>query len=96
MKKRIFLLIVSSLLVCCTTSKNEKPMNSIESAVTAASTEFMSVEGVVGVGQGKNAHDEACIVVFTDKDSTSLARKVPPTFQGFEVVLSNIGEVKAQ
>jgi hypothetical protein len=96
MKKFILLLLVSGVLACGSSNKPDKSMRKIESAVSAASTEFMSVEGVVGVGEGKNKDNEACIVVFTSQDSSSLARKIPPSYQGFEVILSNIGEVKAQ
>ena len=97
MKRALLLMaILGSSLACQVNHKNNTDMKKIEAAVTAASTEFMKINGVQGVGQGKNKKDEDCIVVFTSADSASLAKRIPDAYQGFGVVVQNIGEVEAQ
>lgn len=56
----------------------------------------MKLDGVVGVGQGKNEKNKACIILFTAEDSAAIAQKTPATYKGFDVVITPLGEIKAQ
>lgn len=97
MKKALLLLIIlGGSLACQVNREKNTDMKKIDAAVDAASTEFMKINGVQGVGQGKNKKDEDCIVVFTGADSASLTNKIPDSYQGFEVIVQNIGELRAQ
>lgn len=91
-----YLFLVASLILCRNTNETSKTMETIESAVQKATTEFMKLDGVVGVGQGKNEQDRDCILLFTAQDLASLARKIPPTYKGYNVVIKPLGDIKAQ
>lgn len=92
----ILLLVVMSLISCNNTNETANTMETIESAVQAASTEFMKLDGVVGVGQGKNEKNKDCIILFTAEDSAAIAKKTPTTYKGYDVIITPLGEIRAQ
>ncbi len=92
----IQLLVVMSLLSCRNANKTDMTMETIESALQSASEEFMKFDGVVGVGQGKNEKNKDCIILFTSEDSAAIAPKTPTTYKGFDVVITPLGDIKAQ
>ena len=89
-------MLVASLVSCRNTNETSKTMETIESAVQAASTEFMKLDGVVGVGQGKNEKNKDCIILFTGEDSAAIAKKTPPTYKGYDLIITPLGEIRAQ
>jgi hypothetical protein len=71
-------------------------MNSdIEAVVAAACRNWMQLEGVEGVAQGKVGHRDA-VMVFVRKYTADLERIIPATFRGYPVQVQETGPIQAQ
>jgi hypothetical protein len=54
---------------------------------------LMGISGVVGTGEGVY-RGKPCIIVFVEKKSPALTKKIPKALEGFTVVIREVGKVK--
>jgi hypothetical protein len=95
MKFTFFILIFSLLIRCQTDKSKQEKMDNFDKISIAATEEFMKVEGVTGVGQGKTKSGKDCILVFV-ADTTGFSKKIPKKYKGTTVEVQSIGVVDAQ
>jgi hypothetical protein len=57
--------------------------------------EWMALPGVVGTALGQ-CQGKPCILVFTATDTEQVRRKIPPTVDGYPVVVQYTGEIHAR
>ena len=67
----------------------------IEAAVAEATEQWMDIEEVVGVGQGK-FKDKDSLEVFVIKMTEEVDKKIPKSFKGFVVRIREVGVISAQ
>ncbi|MCW1971034.1 MAG: hypothetical protein KIH69_023235 [Anaerolineae bacterium] len=71
-------------------------MELLEKAIALASDEFMQINEVQGVGQGKTDNDEDCIIIFIyAADIKNIKNKIPQIYDGFKVIVKNICKIEA-
>ena len=58
------------------------------------SDRLMAIAGVVGTGEG-TLNGKACVIVFVEKKSALLRKKIPKTLDEYPVVIKEIGKVRA-
>jgi hypothetical protein len=75
-------------------SQNKKSEMKIGTAVKKAEI-WLSMQGVVGVAQSK-VENKDCILVMISMPVDSLKDSIPKTYQGFPVVIQNVGIIDAQ
>ena len=68
--------------------------DSAMSAALAAATQWVG-EGIEGVGEGRNADGEPCIVVLVSELDPDKRAKIPTEYAGFEVVLDDSDTIHA-
>ena len=54
----------------------------------------MALPGVVGAGQGRS-QGQPCIKVFVTARSAELQARIPPTLEGYAVVVEETGPLRA-
>jgi len=67
---------------------------SIEEAIKEHSEDLMSIQGVVGVGQGL-CGNTPCMKVYVLRRTPELDKKIPASLEGFEVSIEVTGEIRA-
>ncbi len=55
----------------------------------------MSIPGVVGIVKGL-CNDKPCIKVLVIEPTLELAQKLPDNLQGYQVMIEDTGEIRAQ
>ncbi len=70
------------------------PEKTIEQVQQEHTDAWMALPGVVGtaIGQYKG---KPCILVFTASDTAQVRQKIPPTVEGYPVIVERMGEVHA-
>ena len=66
----------------------------IEQVQEKHTDEWMAIPGVVGTAIGLRKGNP-CILVFTDSNTEQVRRKIPPTVEGYPVVVQYMGKVRA-
>jgi len=66
----------------------------IETALDQHTDRLMSLPGVVGTAIGE-CRGKPCIQVLVLKKTPDLSRSIPPTLEGFPVVIIETGEIRA-
>ena len=86
--------------VCCTSAdsagqKGHKDMTqgSIEQVLSRSADRLMSVQGVVGIGQGL-CGDKPCIKVFVVKITDDIRKELPAVLEGYPVEIEETGEIR--
>jgi hypothetical protein len=65
-------------------------MTTLGAAIAKAAV-WLELDGVEGVAQGES-RGEPCILVLASRPAPEVRRRVPPTFEGFRVVIrSSLG-----
>ena len=67
---------------------------SIEQVLKDKADEWMAVPGVVGVAIGESK-GKPCIRVFTSARPQQLRAKIPPTVEGYAVIVEQTGPIRA-
>ena len=67
---------------------------SIEEVVSEISDQWMEINGVEGIGQGK-VNDKDCILVFVRAKTPEIEKAIPPQFKGFTVQVRESGAIHA-
>ena len=68
--------------------------HSIEETITMHAEELMSMQGVVGVGQGL-CDNTPCIKVYITRSTPELNNKIPALLEGYKVSVEITGEIRA-
>jgi len=66
----------------------------IEQVQRAHMAEWMAIRGVVGTAIGRH-EDKPCILILTAADTDEIRQKIPPTVQGYPVIINYTGEIRA-
>ena len=69
------------------------PKKTVSEVLRQHTDSLMAILGVVGTGEGAY-RGKPCILVFVEKKSTTLMKKIPKTLEGFAVVVRKVGKVK--
>lgn len=56
--------------------------------------EWMALPGVVGTAIGQR-EGKPCILILTASNTEQVRRKIPPTVEGYPVVVEYVGEIRA-
>jgi len=68
---------------------------SIQEAISKVKDKWMEIEGVEGVGEGKE-NDKDCILVLVRCKTAEIEKAIPTTFEGFPVKVIESGVIQAQ
>ncbi len=68
---------------------------SIEEVISEISDQWMEINGVEGIGQGK-VNDKDCILVFVRAKTPEIEKAIPGEFKGFTVQVRESGVIHAQ
>lgn len=93
--KRILIVGITLLLLCCNDKNNKKEMEDFNKIYASASAELMNIKGVTGVGQGKMEDGKDCIIVFVS-DSNASTKEIPKKYKKIPIKIQDIGQVNAQ
>jgi hypothetical protein len=63
---------------------------SIEEAISEVRDQWMNIDWVEGIGQGKT-NDKDCIVVFVSVKTPGIEKSIPPKFKEFSVKIIESG-----
>lgn len=74
--------------------QQQMPPKPIETVLKEHTDHLMSLPGVVGTAIGE-CEGKPCIKVLVVRKSAELARKIPPTLDGFPVAIQETGEIRA-
>ena len=67
----------------------------IEEVLSEIRDDWMEINGVEGIGQGK-MEGEDCIVVFISMETPEIKKAIPSSFRGFKVKMVKSGGITAQ
>jgi len=67
---------------------------SIEQILKDKTDKWMAVPGVVGVAIGESK-GKPCIRIFTSSRPQQLRAKIPPTIEGYPVIVEQTGPIRA-
>jgi len=67
---------------------------SIEEVVSEISDQWMEINGVEGIGQGK-VNDKDCILVLVREKTPEIEKAIPAQFKGFTVQVRESGDIRA-
>ena len=67
----------------------------IEEAVSEVTDQWMAIDGVSGVGQGKIG-DKDCIEVLVTTKTRKIEDTIPTEFKGFPVRVREVGHISIQ
>lgn len=67
----------------------------IEDVVEEISAQWMELDGVEGIGQGKD-NDKDCILVFVSRNPDELKGSIPDQFKGYAVKFMQSGEFRPE
>ena len=67
----------------------------IEDVISQITDQWMAVEGVNGIAQGK-ADGRDCVLVFVDKKTQVIEESIPLEWMGFPVKVMEVGDIDAQ
>ena len=94
--------IVSGIvLLCCMPKRGEidrgekqMPTQTIEQVLKKHTDSLMSLNGVIGTGQGL-CDKKPCITVFVIEMTHELEKKIPKNLDGYPVIIKATGRIKA-
>jgi hypothetical protein len=70
------------------------PGKTIEQVLNEKTDEWMAIPGVAGVATGESK-GKPCIRVFTSARPQQLRAKIPPTIEGYPVIIEQTGPIRA-
>ncbi len=72
---------------------NMAPKKTVANVLQQHTGKLMAIPGVVGTGEGIY-RGKPCILVFVEKKSPALMKKLPKVLEGYAVVIHEVGKVK--
>jgi hypothetical protein len=70
------------------------PAKTIEQVLNERTDQWMAIPGVVGVAIGE-FKSKPCIRIFTSTKPQQLRAKIPPTVEGYPVIIEETGPFRA-
>jgi hypothetical protein len=70
------------------------PAKTIEQVLNEKTNEWMAIPGVAGVAIGQ-FKDKPCIKIFSSASQQQLRAKIPPTIEGYPVIIEQTGPIRA-
>ena len=70
------------------------PGKTIEQVLNEKTNEWMTIPGVAGVAIGE-FKGKPCIRIFTSARPQQLRAKIPPTIEGYPVIIEQTGPIRA-
>jgi hypothetical protein len=67
----------------------------IEEAISEVTDQWMAIDGISGVGQGKIG-DKDCIEVLVTTKTRKIEDAIPSEFKGFPVRVREVGDISIQ
>lgn len=67
----------------------------INEAIKKCKEKFINLDCVIGVGKGKKEGRET-ITILVSKRRLDVLRKIPQTFEGVEIEVKEVGDIKSQ
>jgi hypothetical protein len=67
----------------------------IEEVISEITDQWMAIEGVNGIAEGKD-DDKECILVFVSEKTQTIKETIPLKLKGFPVKVMEIGNIAAQ
>jgi len=67
----------------------------IERVRTRCESQWMNLEGVVGVGIGETRQGKPMIIVYVEAITEELKKAIPTRVDGFDVSIAETGELEA-
>ena len=67
----------------------------IERVRTRCESQWMNLEGVVGVGIGESRQGKPIIIVYVEAMTEELRKAIPTMVDGFDVSIAETGELEA-
>ena len=67
----------------------------IEDVIEEISSQWMELDGVEGIGQGKD-NDKDCIMVFVSRNPDEFRGSIPGRFKGYTVKFMESGEFEPE
>jgi hypothetical protein len=100
--KSLLVLIVSLSLTFAGFGQKPEKKDSTKTKRTMTITEvikkytdsWMKVPGVVGTGEGES-EGKPCVMIFVEKHSDTIEKKIPKTAEGYKVVIEVTGTIEA-
>ena len=68
---------------------------SIKEVIETHRDEFMALEGVEGIGQGKTDSGDPCVVIFLSQSAEQMEPPLPDSLEGYPVELKVTGRFEA-
>ena len=92
------IVLVSSLVSCPNETVNERGGNgmsatTIKEVLRKYTDDLMSIQGVVGIGEGL-CKDKPCIKIFVIRKTSELEEKIPKELEGHPVKVEETGEIR--
>ena len=91
-------LVTAGLGVSCTprpaATSSADSMVSVSEVLSQHTTEWMSVPGVTGTGEGEKDGKPA-VMIFVDHKTKALEQKLPKQISGYPVLIEETGHVQA-
>ncbi|MDP4221506.1 MAG: hypothetical protein Q8916_01755 [Bacteroidota bacterium] len=78
-----------------TSTKVRKHKMTITEVLKKYTDKWMEIPGVTGTGEGKS-HGKPCIMVFIERRTATIEKKIPKTVEGYKVVLEESGKIEAR
>ncbi len=69
--------------------------STIEDVIFNIRDEWLNINGIVGVGQGKE-DDKDCILVFVSMKTREIEKAIPSEFKGYPVKIIDSGIIRAE
>ena len=67
----------------------------IEEVISEITDQWMGIEGVNGIAEGKD-DDKECVLVFVSEKTQKIKETIPLKLKGFPVKVMEIGNIDAQ
>jgi hypothetical protein len=95
------IIIIFSIYISCSTveengngGKEEMQEKPIAEVIKDNSQKIMSIEGVVGLYEGKLEDGTPCIKIMVIESSSEIKDQIPATLEGYPVVIEVTGKIE--
>ncbi|HTM06865.1 MAG TPA: hypothetical protein VL754_00605 [Verrucomicrobiae bacterium] len=69
------------------------PADNIATVLRNHTDRLMAIPGVVGTAEGR-CEGKPCIKIYVEKKTPEIERQIPPTIEGYPVVIQETGSIR--
>jgi hypothetical protein len=69
------------------------PVENIEAVLKRNTGRLMAIPGVLGTAETR-CEDKPCIKIYVEKKTPEIERQIPPTIEGYPVVIQETGAIR--